>query len=262
MRFASVKPVSRPSSIKRFAAQSWRVSKSSKKSAASGRNPARRAASARARPEDAAIRIAASVSGDLTCETESIAKIEADRLGGSGHPLEQSRFRLVFHVANRKRSNPETAASQLDAISVKIEPFDPGRGHRVDIGRDKQGFGACQHRSRENLHARRRAAERNILVRQRRGNFLWGLCLGGMDSEAKSLLDLIGLGLHLIVLAGGERYAGTFQRRDHAASVADRACRAKNHNACLGKRLTLLFQDFFHAGDHRGGGGKGTGGIG
>ena len=90
--FSSVNPLARPSSIKWLAAQKPRVSKSSKKSATSGRNPARRAAPAKARPEDAAIKIAAPASGDLTRETEGIAKIEADRLGRRRHPLKQSRF--------------------------------------------------------------------------------------------------------------------------------------------------------------------------
>jgi len=50
------------------------------KSATSGRNPARRALPPKP-AEDAAIKIAAPASGDLTRETEGIAKIEADRLG-------------------------------------------------------------------------------------------------------------------------------------------------------------------------------------
>ena len=49
-----------------------------------------RAALAKARPDDAAINIAAPASGDLTRETEGITKIEADRLGGRRHALKQS----------------------------------------------------------------------------------------------------------------------------------------------------------------------------
>src|SRR5271157_5244018 len=200
MRFSSVNPLARPSSIKWFAAQKPRVSKSSKKSATSGRNPARRAAPAKARPEDAAIKIAAPASGDLTRETEGIAKIEADCLGRRGHPLKQSRFRLVFHIANRERPDPETAARQLDAIRHEIKPLDPRRWHRIDVRRNEQGFGRRQHRSRQNLHARGRTAKRDFLTGERRGNLFRRLCLGGVDGHTKSLLDLVRLGLDLTQL--------------------------------------------------------------
>src|SRR5664279_2358698 len=166
MRLSASNPRPSPPSTRRFAAQNPRVSKSSKKSAASGRNPARRAALAKARPEDAAIRIAAPASGDLTRETEGIAKIETDRLGGRRHPLKQSRFRLVFHVANRERSNPKTAARQLGAIRHEFKPLDSCGWHRVDIGGNEQGFRRRQHRSRQNLHARGRTAKRDFLARE------------------------------------------------------------------------------------------------
>ncbi len=160
-----VNPVSRPPSISRLAAQKPRVSKSSKKSATSGRNPARRAAAAKARAEGAAIRIAAPASGDLTRETEGIAKIEADCLGRRRHRAETMPDSVLYFTSPIASGPiPRLPPASSTPFAMRSSPSIPAGGTALTSPANEQGFGRRKHRCRQNLHSRRRRAKRDFLA--------------------------------------------------------------------------------------------------
>src|SRR5262249_34000190 len=101
------------------------------------RRPARRAATASARPESATNRWMSGSANELSRQREGVAEIEEQRLLRLDHPAEQPGLHLVLHAADGGRADADgLGALEISRIVLRAQPLDAGGRHGIDVGRD------------------------------------------------------------------------------------------------------------------------------